>query len=647
MAFWTELVSRWEKARAISFASLGLSALIFYTWLVYGGVGKGFDAREDMPCSKRPERAAEPFVPAAGGYLHSDVCKRTDLKNGWCGTDGAELILEDRRCSERVDPLPRKLTTVSIKDSCLLKGLSLDHTVVAGDIQIENSELRNGKDAAAALSLRGVEATAVAIERGAVVERLEIEATNIRGVLALHEASFGTLEVAGSKIGAIESNRLGVTGPPRRGNEYSFILRDLQVGQIGFEIARLGSVDLTTVSVQGGVVLSGSRWDKAQLNNLKSTQLALSNAGGVTTSEPRLEVHNVDVVQFDLDAAYLGDVTLSNVQARSELSLEGARWRSLVVDHLRVGQLDLRGATVPFDGEASVHLMQVQADEIDMTGRRLSTLKLQSVSVGGDISLRDATWECAAFNSANMRELSLGAGKGGLVELADSRIARMEVTGFEAREGGYGRWQGGAVAELAHEPKPKHEHDRGSADLVRLLHAQRRDDAIPGFRTLENNLRERGQRAEANWVHVEGLSHRESLDRVRCLYQDGLGSPLAYALLLLSLIWFGACFFSVQKVHAIDGPAPRWQVSPRRGGEYVATQEAAKAATGTSERIAGYSPFIMSLATLLPGDSLNYLRNFKFVPRADRHAWVIVVLQVFALLVEGLIVYSVSSLLAR
>jgi hypothetical protein len=299
LAFWTELVSRWEKARAVSFASLGLSALILYTSLVYGGVGTGFDAREDTPCSKRCERATEPFVPAVGGDLHhSDVCKRKDLENGWCGTDGAELTLKDRRCTGRVDPLQRKLTTVNIKDSCLLKGLSLDHTVVEGDIQIANSELRNGKDAAAALSLRGVEATAVTIERGTVVERLEIEATNIRGVLALHEASFGTLEVAGSKIGAIESNRLGVTGPPRRGNEYSFILRDLQVGQIGLAIARLGSVDLTTVSVQGGVVLSGTRWDKAQLNNLKSTQLDLSNAGGVTTPEPRLAVHNVDVVQF-------------------------------------------------------------------------------------------------------------------------------------------------------------------------------------------------------------------------------------------------------------------------------------------------------------------------------------------------------------
>ena len=88
----------------------------------------------------------------------------------------------------------------------------------------------------------------------------------------------------------------------------------------------------------------------------------------------------------------------------------------------------------------------------------------------------------------------------------------------------------------------------------------------------------------------------------------------------------------------------------RRNGKALAAAAAAAIFAGTMIFDMNMLAWLMfwiaaSMATLLPGDMTNYLRNFRFEPRYNSEGIGVTLLQIGALVMQGLVVFSVLSLI--
>jgi hypothetical protein len=113
----------------------------------------------------------------------------------------------------------------------------------------------------------------------------------------------------------------------------------------------------------------------------------------------------------------------------------------------------------------------------------------------------------------------------------------------------------------------------------------------------------------------------------------GLGHPGWYVVLLLLLTALGVAtaFRRTDRGELPPGVIPR--PHDKKDGPAVEPVERPD-----------YSGWIMSIATLLPGDVLGYLRNYVYRPSTARGAIGITVFQLLGLFVQGLLVFSVLSL---
>jgi hypothetical protein len=366
-------------------------------------------------------------------------------------------------------------------------------------------------------------------------------------------------------------------------------IRGGSIGAISLQNSTIGTLDISSVDVRGVIELIDSDVDEFELAYSKSHALELG-----------LEEHSGN----------------------------------------RIGALIVRNSAMP-----TVLLAKATVADLDFTSLISERIELTNSEV-----LK------AQLNHVRADTLSL-VGSLGNVDLGDSTIQRLKVGEQTAEQL---QWSHGRLSSI--------EHDHGSSSLLAHVRGQAHNPAA--FAALERSFQNAGRVSDARWVHVQGLADAfgaESdgwtpwLQAVRLSYLDGHGSPVAYLLLLAVLVFWGAVIFAAPRGHrpAFVKPA-RPRAPPKEPPPvYVARQESAqwhlepKANDAEPEEPRpfdhdkAYNPLIMSLATLLPGDTLNYLRNYRFEPKSSGQAARVTLLQVFALLVQGLLVWSVIALLGR
>ena len=218
-----------------------------------------------------------------------------------------------------------------------------------------------------------------------------------------------------------------------------------------------------------------------------------------------------------------------------------------------------------------------------------------------------ATLGLLAVNGADIKWLDLSGARLRRLEFHGGRFDSLHLTDLAARV-----WntEGTDIGVFL--------SDDGLEGTLYALSGRRSGCTRGTYTALEMSLRSQGRQREANRVHLIGRMNTLDgpLEAIPLVILDGIGNPLFYISALCSLIalsvalWFG-----------------RW--TPHRGG---------------SEARALYSPWLLAIATLLPGDILVYLRKFDYQPRTRSSTIGLVAFQLVALILQVLLVSSVVSL---
>jgi uncharacterized protein YjbI with pentapeptide repeats len=339
------------------------------------------------------------------------------------------------------------------------------------------------------------------------------------------------------------------------------------------------------------------------------------------------DLRNLVATEISLSGTKLDSVNLSGAEAKKELRVQ---WT--YVDRNLTAQ--------------SAHVGLLQAFRLHVGGE----LNVSAASV----ELGSAAFECASLNEINFNwlsakhEVSLGLSKiDGLLQLYNLQASRLEFAGASLND----VKMGGTVLDAISFTRTKLRKlelgqttigtaymtemvgmlDAGEATLQRFSYSvSKGENPVDGMLSVlgqadgsgapnlhasfETALRAAGRLREANRVRlVSRWRNAQGLERVGLILLDGIGPPHFYLSLLVFLtaigvlVWFG-----------------RW--------------------TPEGEAREKYNPWITSLATLLPGDLLGYLRLVKFEPKDSTHAAWLTVLQLTGLLVQTLLLLSVVSL---
>jgi hypothetical protein len=388
--------------------------------------------------------------------------------------------------------------------------------------------------------------------------------------------------------------------------------------------------------------------------------------------------------ELNLDHATIGgdlDFTSSYIE---KLSIRGAKVNAITLKDCVVGELDISSTTVMGVVELrhtsvrkmelahmQLHALEIKDDNrlgelivrnldvplIVLRGTNVHRLDFESIR-SSTIQLEGSVWDDADLVNVKADTLSLKGSLGYGVNFGESTIERLKLGNGTAAEI---QWIGGHLTSIAHD---------GDVDGT-VAHLRRQTKHNEGaFSALENALVADGRPFEANFVHLQALN--DSIGRpasssvewclmvLRLGLLDGRGGPVAYLALLILLVSWGAWFFSEARglrpafISPVDeaSPSPPVCAAPtrprlRRRIARPLTRVPEQSARGTPQPDSAYSPWIMSLATLLPGDTLNYLRNYRFTPRRRRDALRVTALQVAALLVQGLLLLSLAQAFGR
>jgi hypothetical protein len=370
-------------------------------------------------------------------------------------------------------------------------------------------------------------------------------------------------------------------------------LRGATVNAITLENSAVTTVELESAEVKGTFAIESSFVDTVEISHSKLHVLEIRSRDCSTSHVVNLKMTNVDVGFIIVELSKIDDLDLTRVHAAQ-----------IQLDHSEI---------------------QLEHSEGEKKGELIDTFT---------------------------QRLSVGCSKGSL-SLESSTIQQFDLGNRTAKQV---NWTGGQLGAL--------EHAAGVDGLLANLRGQGKHNKA-AFTALERDLRDKGEPFDANRVHIQALAnevHIQELEnkgiswrgRARLLYLDGHGNPLAYLALFAALVSLGASFFSrsdgedkaPDHVEPVDGPTPKGEPTQEKDGS-IASATTSKAKGQEQQRPAQYSALVMSLATLLPGDTLNYLRNFKFVPRKRWQAVGVTILQLVMLGVQGLLLASILSLLGR
>lgn len=417
--------------------------------------------------------------------------------------------------------------------------------------------------------------------------------------------------------------------------------------------APVSTLIIEDCAFEAGFSVSGAKLDRVLIKG--STFLdsaALKNGGSFYLS-------HVDLRRLEIEASSFGGVEIENITSKPLLEVKGSSFRRVevanatftgmeIVEGVQVGVGRAADAKAT---DADFILRHVAATQLELEGSSLGRFDFTDLTVGGSILLTNATWVYGELNHVRVYELSVKGARGpkganaGL-DLMSSAIEHFDVT---AESPAQVLWQGGNVATF--------HHDGGLRGVMEVLERQGQATSASAYRALERSAREEGAAYLSNKIRARALLHQtsdeessmdSSIARARRIYLDGRGHPLLYVLVLLGLVLAAAAFFHPAPglqhpphVKPTNPPADTTELVREGADKWLVQRKPREGTTSTP----AYNAFLMGLATLLPGDLTNYLRNFRFEPQSNEQAIGVTLLQIAALLTQGLVVFSVLSLL--
>ena len=498
------------------------------------------------------------------------------------------------------DVIPSNICAASVK---------FDHATILGDLDFEHSSLTS-------LSLRGASLRSVSLKAGTTIHKMNVENAEFKGFLEMEDASIGQLEIANTKLHSLELRLTDVE---------ELTVRSVDVPIVVFEQSIVGKAEFEAATVSGKFAGVTSHFNQLEITHSKLGvfELRQHKDAGESIVATELKFKNVEVPSLVVERSTLARLELQSTDIKGTLSLRSTDIGEFEAKFSKFRNLELR-----------------QEDT-----QRPSRFREEFI-------LDDTSLELLSLKGLSSKPLAL--------ELEKSSIRAIDFGDRTSL-----KWDGGTTASFKHENKLD--------GLLALLHAQTTHHA-EDYAALEKELRDEGELADANRVHLLSLAKKadhESLlssSWVRLLYLDGRGHPVAYLVLLAAWVLLGAWFFSSGRrnqrpafVKQLNPPEPaRWFAWKRRGesavshGRWVETETAPVEANDEAPKPQpvthsdpAYSSALMSLCTLLPGDTFNYLRNYRFEPESKGQASFVIALQLLALTTQGLFLASVLSLLGR
>jgi hypothetical protein len=395
-----------------------------------------------------------------------------------------------------------------------------------------------------------------------------------------------------------------------------------------------------------------------------------------------IESCNINIDKLELEfAAVRGDLHLKFVRLK-KLTIRGGSIGAISLQNSIIEEVDISSVKVP----GTIEISDSEIGKFELSNSNAHALEVKRVDSMADIDagfiVRHSTIPTMRFEHGKITALDLTAnvservdlealvlaraqvnhgridtlslvGSEGAIDLGDSTIRRLKLGAQTAQQL---TWSNGQLSTI--------EHEHGLQSLVANLRGQ----AVHAnaFAALEVSLRSQGYVGEARGVHIQALAaafgaeHEcaaAALILTRLFYMDGHGHPVSYAFLLGALVMVGAGLFASPSGkrpafvhHAHPQPSdgerlPCYEARAEPNGWVVRPTLPSRPPPDDFESDSAYNPVLMSLATLLPGDTLNYLRNYRFQPPSHRKAALVTVLQMLALLVQGLLVLSIIAVL--
>lgn len=522
--------------------------------------------------------------------------------------------------------------------------LNFSHAEIRSDAELIDIQL--GK-----LEARGSKISMVSFKDYTEAAEVVIGNSDI-GTLEFEDGvRIGELEVSGSSLRALELRNASV----RR-----LTLRNCSIDSIVLSGSVVEHLEVHSVTARGTLAIEGTALGTVDIESSSFHEIEVrADDGGMWTALiDDWKMRGVQAASVELDSgSVVGNVEFDDVKATGRINVEGAQ----------VDDLDIKASTL---GRLSL-----DANEDQQTTVNKLTLERSQV---GALDLLDATTlQGATVSESKLDTVALLGTAHANVDLKDSTVKRLELGSHAAR------WKGGDISTFEHE-RPRRGTDGSETEGTEAVKAAlwHREFNQQAWTAFERQLRDEGSNREANAVHVLRLRHeyrtlewtKDSLSRKLVLLPrayitlDAHGDPITYLLWLFGLVFLAAGRVFTNRESPAEPPAcvkndPPLEPSRvfRLKGElasvsgewedketHTGAPRDAKAETGASvKKGPHYSPFIMSLATLLPGDTFNYLRNFKFVPKDRKQAGFMIGFQLLALMLQGLVIASVALLIGK
>jgi hypothetical protein len=359
-----------------------------------------------------------------------------------------------------------------------------------------------------------------------------------------------------------------------------------------------------------------------------------------TRIEGRLDLRGLEARALSLKGADVDDAVFNEMEIKGPAVIQYASFGTLAANNVQIGTLDAFG---------------LRATKVDSAGIKAAFGGRFDCSIIQDISLRWLSSYPLTFvhavvagelrmSHSSLPSLELGGASAGRLRLEAADIARLDLTGaaIPSVEFGNGRvaalyfhgfqgqWriQPGAVPNFAEDAEVT---SRALDEQLAMGDGDAQSMLRPAYLQLSESLRDQGRMREASLLHLRAIRKTaDLLDWPALFLLQGIGNPFAYAFLLLGLTALGvACIFREK-----DGKPPQG----------VVLEKDKQTLVDGGATLPTYNAWIMSLATLLPGDVLGYLRHRSFAPPSNSLAGWVTVLQLLALLTQGLLVLSIISL---
>lgn len=518
--------------------------------------------------------------------------------------------------------------------------LNLSHAELKTDIELKDVTL--GK-----LEARGSKVSMLSIKHGTEIAEVIVGNATI-DTLELEDAvRIGRLEISGSSLKSLELRNAVVR---------TLILRKSSIDAIVLERSTVEKLEMKSVSAKGSLEIEGSVVGDVDIQSSTFHEIEVGRDDN-DHREPEVDkwtMRGVQATSIKVDSASVGTIDFDDVKATGRLKVEGTHVDKLEINASTLGRLAL-------DGKKKTTSAQTAVNKLKLERSQVGVWEVSDATQVGNAKLSESKLETVVLQSSAYLD----------IDFEDSTVKRLELDGKTPA-----LWKGGDISTFSGDVKVV------NADLWDAFEFKRQ-----AWTAFEKQLRDEGSNRAANALHVVRLkdeSRKTAWTRERAfetpllwvrahLTLDAHGDPITYIAWLFGVVFVAAgvvftnwkngrqppsCVLAdpppqAKRIFELTGPSGKkstgeWveKIAEQSVEKAEALAEKPKAAEEPSKDTP-YSPFIMSLATLLPGDTFNYLRNFKFVPKDRAQALLMVAFQLLALTLQGLLIASIALLIGR